>query len=165
MHRYSQAATCSIRALMTPPSPHATADADTTNLYVGNLPDGVTQEMLMEKFLPAGAIESVRIMRISGNGYVNYASIESAINARDFLRGTRASLVFPGTSVPPEKDHELQITFTTAQQFDSIQTNQVSTTNQDTEVRTWKEELGPQGLTQPAGCAGQDSSPAPFSMQ
>lgn len=56
-------------------------------------------------------------------------------------------------------------TFTTAQQFDSIQTNQVSTTNQDTEVRTWKEELGPQGLTQPAGCAGQDSSPAPFSMQ
>lgn len=56
-------------------------------------------------------------------------------------------------------------TFTTAQQFESIQTNQVSTTNQDTEVRTWKEELGPQGLTQPAGCAGQDSSPAPFSMQ
>ncbi len=39
--------------------------------------------------------------------------------------------------------------------------NQVAN-NQGTEVRTWKEELGPQGLTQPAGFGGGDSAPASF---
>ena len=53
-------------------------------------------------------------------------------------------------------------TFTTSGQFNAIQNNQVSPDNQNTEVRTWKEELGPQGLTQPAGFDGGDSSPASF---
>ena len=46
-------------------------------------------------------------------------------------------------------------------QSDAIQNNQVAN-NQGTEVRTWKEELGPQGLTQPAGFGGGDSAPASF---
>lgn len=40
--------------------------------------------------------------------------------------------------------------FTSPQQLAAMQTNAVSS-NQDTEVRTWKNELGPQGLTHPQG--------------
>ena len=46
--------------------------------------------------------------------------------------------------------------FTTSSQMDSIQNNIVAN-NQATEVRTWKEELGPQGLTQPSGYHGYAS--------
>lgn len=51
--------------------------------------------------------------------------------------------------------------FTTSNQMDSIQNNVVAN-NQATEVRTWKEELGPQGLTQPSGYHGYVSVPASF---
>ena len=51
--------------------------------------------------------------------------------------------------------------FTTSSQMDSIQNNVVAN-NQATEVRTWKEELGPQGLTQPSGYHGYVSVPASF---
>ena len=49
-------------------------------------------------------------------------------------------------------DHE----FTTPGQFDDAQDNRVSLTNQHTEVRTWVNELGPQGLSQPSGYSGGD---------
>merc|ERR1719502_372618 len=92
----------------------AIAQGATRNLYIGNLPEGVTQDQLREKFEPAGVIESVRIMRLSGNGYVNYASIESAIQARDHFRGARSAVVFPenAPSMAPEvAEREMQITF------------------------------------------------------
>ena len=65
----------------------------------------------------------------------------------------------PGVPTPPAA--AAPPTFTTQGQFDAIQNNQVAD-NQGTEVRTWKEELGPQGLTQPAGFGGGDSAPASF---
>ena len=51
--------------------------------------------------------------------------------------------------------------FTNSSQMDSIQNNVVAN-NQATEVRTWKEELGPQGLTHPSGYNGYVSVPASF---
>jgi hypothetical protein len=48
--------------------------------------------------------------------------------------------------------------FTNAGQFNRAQTNTVQD-NQNTEVRTWMQELGPQGLGNPSGysCAGEQS--------
>jgi hypothetical protein len=43
--------------------------------------------------------------------------------------------------------------FTSEQQFVSAQTNVVDN-NQETEVKTWENELGPQGLSQPQGYGG-----------
>lgn len=63
-----------------------------------------------------GPIESVRVMRQSRNGYVNFCSIESAVKARDAFNGVRASALFPTLNTPIEQDKEIQITFTTAQQ-------------------------------------------------
>lgn len=71
-----------------------------------------------------------------------------------------AAPILPGVPTPPAAA-AAPPTFTTAGQFDAIQSNQVAD-NQGTEVRTWKEELGPQGLTQPAGFGGGDSAPASF---
>ena len=52
--------------------------------------------------------------------------------------------------------------FTSPQQLAAMQTNAVSN-NQNTEVRTWQEELGPQGLQQPAGFNFANADmPAPF---
>lgn len=70
-----------------------------------------------------------------------------------------AAPTLPGVPTPPAA--AAPPTFTTPGQFDAIQSNQVAD-NQGTEVRTWKEELGPQGLTQPAGFGGGDSAPASF---
>jgi hypothetical protein len=41
--------------------------------------------------------------------------------------------------------------FTDSNQLISAQTNQVREDNQETEIRTWQNELGPQGLAQPSG--------------
>ena len=71
-----------------------------------------------------------------------------------------ATPILPGVETPPAAA-AAPPTFTTQGQFDAIQNNQVAD-NQGTEVRTWKEELGPQGLTQPAGFGGGDSAPASF---
>jgi len=66
----------------------------------------------------------------------------------------------PATASPDTAPHPN--VFTSPQQLAAMQTNAVSP-NQDTEVRTWKEELGPQGLTNPQGFnfASVDA-PAPF---
>jgi len=52
----------------------------------------------------------------------------------------------PGTV----KSSSAQPVFTTPNQMHNIQSNTVQN-NQNTEVRTWQQELGPQGLSQPTG--------------
>lgn len=98
---------------------HQILNGATRNLYVGNLPEGVTSDSLMGAFLPAGTIESVRIMRMSGNGYVNFTTVEAAVNAhRHFSRGFSAKEIFPELKLADDSpaNRELQISFTTAQQ-------------------------------------------------
>lgn len=75
-----------------------------------------TPDALSKKFIPFGAIESVRVMRVQGNGYVNFCSIESAVRAREAYRGVRIDQLFPEETKPDEAYKELQVTFTTAQQ-------------------------------------------------
>ena len=89
----------------------------TRNLYIGNLPEGVNQQSLQGVFAPAGPIESVRIMNQSGNGYVNYASVESAIQAVGYMNGKRAGDVFAELQGTPSADVTLTISFTTANQL------------------------------------------------
>ena len=87
----------------------------TRNLYVAGVPENVTAEDLSAVFGRIGQIESVRVMRIQGNGYVNYTSVESAVMAREQYQGVRALALFPN-GMCPEPDREIKITFTTAQQ-------------------------------------------------
>lgn len=63
---------------------------------------------------------------------------------------------------PPQQQQSL---FTTSSQFNTVQTNMVQD-NQATEVRTWQNEMGPQGLSDPAGFAFSSSgcSPAPVQL-
>jgi len=87
----------------------------TRNLYVGGLPENITNEGLEIRFAQFGPIESVRVMKIQGNGYVNYTSIESAVRAKEALRGVKVAMLFPDFG-EVDVDKEVQITFTTAQQ-------------------------------------------------
>lgn len=67
-----------------------------------------------------------------------------------------------GSVAPMHPGHSSQHTFTNTKQFQDVQSNAVQD-NQHTEVRTWKQEMGPQGLSEPSGYAFGDSgcSPAP----
>jgi hypothetical protein len=56
---------------------------------------------------------------------------------------------YPTTSEDPVRG-EMSNVFTTPTQFNEIQSNTVAD-NQNTEVRTWNNELGPQGLASPQG--------------
>mmetsp|Transcript_5859 Transcript_5859/g.24493 ORF Transcript_5859/g.24493 Transcript_5859/m.24493 type:complete len:456 (-) Transcript_5859:835-2202(-) len=70
---------------------HDDGDPETTNLYVGNLAPGVTEEMLAERFGRFGAIDSVKIMwprtdeerqRRRNCGFVSFARRDDADAAR-----------------------------------------------------------------------------------
>ena len=66
---------------------------------------------------------------------------------------------------PPdcEEDVSLGHEFTNATQLTNAQTNQVREDNQETEIRTWQNELGPQGLSQPSGYNVGPQTGLPFS--
>ena len=66
---------------------------------------------------------------------------------------------------PPdcEEDVSLGHEFTNATQLTNAQTNQVREDNQETEIRTWQNELGPQGLSQPSGYNVGPQAGLPFS--
>lgn len=57
-------------------------------------------------------------------------------------------------ATPPPVVGAESMDFTTPAQFENIQNNLVDKENQDTEVRTWTDELGPQGLSAPYGSNG-----------
>lgn len=67
--------------------------------------------------------------------------------------------------VAVDESQQQQSLFTTSSQFNTVQTNMVQD-NQATEVRTWQNEMGPQGLSDPAGFAFSSSgcSPAPVQL-
>ena len=56
-----------------------------------------------------------------------------------------------------------QNTFTTKEQFGDCQNNFVGgEENQTNQIQTWKNEMGPQGLSLPVGGSDSTSLPAPF---
>ena len=54
-------------------------------------------------------------MRNHGTGYVNFCSVEAAIQARERYAGQKMSVLMP-EATGPEGEKELQVTFTSAQQ-------------------------------------------------
>merc|ERR1712087_169674 len=93
----------------------AIANGATRNLYLGGLPPATQVEHLHMLFKPFGTIESVRVMRHHGTGYVNFCSVEAAINARNHFMNAKARDFLPGFN-GPEAETAVQVTFTSAQQ-------------------------------------------------
>lgn len=67
-------------------------DKKFTNIYVKNLSEAVTDEMLREIFSPHGAITSAVVMKDAsgkskGFGFVNFETAEAAAAAVDALEG------------------------------------------------------------------------------
>jgi RNA recognition motif-containing protein len=59
----------------------------TRNLFVGNITEGVTEDMLKELFAPFGEFDSIAIMHQKGIAFVNMTSVNAAVTARAGLQG------------------------------------------------------------------------------
>jgi protein JSN1 len=69
------------------------ANGPTRSLWIGNLPPNVSTYTLQAIFSPYRPVESVRILTHKQCGFVNFHSLESAIQARSVLDGKE---LFPG---------------------------------------------------------------------
>jgi len=58
----------------------------TRNLFVGNVTETVTEEMLRELFSPYGEFDSIAIMHQKGIAFVNMTSVSGAVAARTALQ-------------------------------------------------------------------------------
>lgn len=68
-------------------------DGPTRALWLGNIPTSTTVTSLQAIFLAYGKIESTRVLVHKNCGFVNFESIESAIQAKNSLNGQE---IFPG---------------------------------------------------------------------
>ena len=68
-------------------------DGPTRALWLGNIPPSTTSTSLEALFLPYGKIDSSRVLSQKNCGFVNFETIESAIQAKSTLNGTE---IFPG---------------------------------------------------------------------
>jgi RNA recognition motif-containing protein len=59
----------------------------TRNLFVGNVTEGVTEDMLKELFSPFGEFDSIALMLQKGIAFVNMTSVNAAVTARAGLQG------------------------------------------------------------------------------
>jgi RNA recognition motif-containing protein len=93
----------------------------TRNLYLGNLPPGTDTGHLHAAFGPFGPIESLRVMRNTNTGYVNFCSVEAALAAKaNFDQPSDANAGHPLNSLPAAADEAeapVQISFTSAPQL------------------------------------------------
>lgn len=68
-------------------------DGPTRSLWLGNIPNSTTVTSLEAIFSPYGQIDSVRVLSQKNCGFVNFDTIESAIQAKSSLNGKE---IFPG---------------------------------------------------------------------
>jgi len=81
----------------------------TRNLFVGNVPPGVSQEQLGLVFAPYGPIENLVVLRSKKIAFVNLSSIRAAVHARNVmnqdpgivLQGMRLKLNFAKEKINP----------------------------------------------------------------
>lgn len=57
------------------------------NLWIGNIDFNVTEEDIRSRFAPFGAIDRVSVLREKNCAFVNFVSLESALEARKQLQG------------------------------------------------------------------------------
>ena len=95
---------------------------------------------------------------VGGVGHAVGSAVGDAGHAVGSAVGSVGHAIRGGHPSPHHQSHH----FTPAKGFHDVQSNTVQD-NQNTEVRTWQNEMGPQGLTEPSGFAFADSgcSPAP----
>jgi RNA recognition motif-containing protein len=72
----------------------AVAEGASRNLFVGSLPEGVTEQALAQAFQPFGDYESIVIIHAKNIGFVNMLSVRSATTAKTALDG---QVIFQGT--------------------------------------------------------------------
>lgn len=70
-----------------------TLEGPTRSLWLGNIPSSTTVSSLNVIFAPYGSIESTRVLTHKNCGFVNFESLESAVQARTTLNGKE---IFPG---------------------------------------------------------------------
>jgi len=59
----------------------------TRNLFVGNVDDHISEDLIRELFSPFGDFDSVSLLRPKKIAFVNFASLKSALKAREALQG------------------------------------------------------------------------------
>jgi len=70
-----------------PPLLESIRQGATRNLFVGNITDSVTEDMLKNLFGTYGEFDSIAILHQKGIAFVNLTSVNAAVNARTNLQG------------------------------------------------------------------------------
>ena len=74
-------------------SDESNQEGPTRALWLGNIPTSTTISSLQAIFMPYGKIESTRVLIHKNCGFVNFETVESAIQAKSSLNGKE---IFPG---------------------------------------------------------------------
>jgi len=59
----------------------------TRNLFVGNIEEHISEDLVRELFAPFGEFDSIVLLRQKKIAFVNFASLKSALKAKDALQG------------------------------------------------------------------------------
>lgn len=74
-------------------TPDGNLEGPTRSLWLGNIPASTTTTSLVHIFQPYGEVESARVLTHKNCGFINYTTVEHAIQARMSLNGKE---IFPG---------------------------------------------------------------------
>jgi len=59
----------------------------TRNLFVGNVDDHISEDLVRELFSPFGDFDSISLLRPKKIAFINFASLKSALKAKEALQG------------------------------------------------------------------------------
>lgn len=88
----------------------------TRNLYVANVPEQCAEAEVLTLFKPFGDLESVRLAPRKRVAFINYATITSAIKAKEAMHHKYLGSTDAGSGMAETSGRPLLINFTSAQQ-------------------------------------------------